>query len=83
MAGPTGESSVSLVTATAEQAFWFIVAAVVGELVGCYAFWAWARLRRPAWWVAAGLSSLAIFGWALTRVETGFAGRTFAAYGGA
>lgn len=68
-------------TISAQQGLWFVVPAV-GELVGCYAFWAWARLGRPAWWLAAGLGCLAVFAWALTRIEAGFAGRAFAAYGG-
>jgi small multidrug resistance family-3 protein len=39
-------------------------------------------LRRPVWWLLAGAVGLATFAWALTRVESTFAGRTFAAYGG-
>lgn len=61
--------------------FWFAIAAV-GELAGCYAFWAWARLGRPGWWLAWGMASLAIFAWALSRTDIAFAGRAFAAYGG-
>jgi small multidrug resistance family-3 protein len=60
---------------------WFALAAV-GELAGCYAVWAWARAGRPAWWLLWGLASLIVFAWALTRIESSFAGRTFAAYGG-
>ena len=60
---------------------WFVVAALA-ELAGCYAFWGWARQGRPAWWLLWGMASLALFAWCLTRVETGFAGRAFAAYGG-
>lgn len=60
---------------------WFLLAAA-GELAGCYAVWAVVRLGRSPWWLVAGTASLAIFAWALTRVESTFAGRTFAAYGG-
>ena len=66
---------------TPVQALWFALAAV-GELAGCYAVWAWARLGRPVWWLGWGVASLLIFAWALTRVESIYAGRTFAAYGG-
>ena len=65
----------------ASSVLWMCLAGVT-ELAGCYAFWGWARLGRPAWWLGWGLASLALFAWALTRVETTYAGRTFAAYGG-
>ena len=61
-------------TRLARAAGWFLLAAA-GELAGCYAVWAWARL---VW----GVASLCIFAWSLTRIESSFAGRTFAAYGG-
>jgi len=60
---------------------WFVLAAV-GELAGCYAVWAWARDGRPAWWLTWGMASLMAFAWALTRIESSYASRTFAAYGG-
>jgi small multidrug resistance family-3 protein len=60
---------------------WFVLAAA-GELAGCYAVWAWARLGRPAWWLGWGVASLVVFAWALSRVESSAAGRTFAGYGG-
>lgn len=63
------------------QLGWFLLAAVA-ELAGCYAVWAWARLGRPAWWLGWGVVSLMVFAWALTRVDSSYAGRTFAAYGG-
>lgn len=61
--------------------FWFVVAAVA-EIAGCFAFWAWLRMGRPWWWVLPGMVSLAVFALALTRVESDFAGRAYAAYGG-
>ncbi|MGQ0620930.1 MAG: YnfA family protein [Panacagrimonas sp.] len=59
----------------------FIFAAVA-EIAGCFAFWAWLRLDRSAWWTLPGAISLALFAWLLTRVESEFAGRAYAAYGG-
>ena|SRR5690348_9890565 len=60
---------------------YFLLAAFC-EIAGCYAFWAWARLGRPAWWLGWGTLSLLMFAWALTRIDNSFAARTFAAYGG-
>jgi small multidrug resistance family-3 protein len=57
-------------------------AAAVAEIAGCFAFWAWLRLDKPVWWLAPGLISLALFAFLLTRIDGGFAGRTYAAYGG-
>jgi small multidrug resistance family-3 protein len=42
----------------------------------------WARRDASALWLLPGLLALAMFAWLLTRVEAGFAGRSFAAYGG-
>jgi small multidrug resistance family-3 protein len=56
--------------------------AAVLEIAGCFAFWAWLRLDRSALWLLPGMVALAGFALALTRVETGFAGRAYAAYGG-
>ena len=60
----------------------FYIAAAVAEIAGCFAFWAWLRLGKPAWWLAPGLLSLALFAWLLTLVESEAAGRAYAAYGG-
>lgn len=57
-------------------------AAAIAEIGGCFAFWAWLRLGRSIYWVLPGLVSLTVFALLLTRVESMFAGRTFAAYGG-
>lgn len=56
--------------------------AAVAELCGCFAFWAWLRLGNSPLWLLPGMMSLALFAWALTRIEADFAGRAFAAYGG-
>ncbi|MFC3568674.1 YnfA family protein [Paracoccus simplex] len=58
------------------------ILAALAEIAGCFAFWAWLRLGRSAWWLVPGMVSLALFAWLLTRVDTDFAGRAYAAYGG-
>ena len=56
--------------------------AALGEIGGCFAFWAWLRLGKSVYWLAPGMVSLAVFALALTQVDSAFAGRAFAAYGG-
>ncbi len=56
--------------------------AAIAEIGGCFAFWTWLRLGRSPLWGIVGAASLVIFGMLLTRSETAFAGRAFAAYGG-
>ncbi len=56
--------------------------AAVAEIAGCFSFWAWLRLDKPIWWLLPGMVSLALFAWLLTFVESDFAGRAYAAYGG-
>jgi len=58
------------------------VAAALAEIAGCYAFWAWLRLEKSAWWLVPGIASLCLFTYLLTLVEAEHAGRTYAAYGG-
>jgi len=60
----------------------FYLLAAIAEIAGCFAFWAYLRLGRSAAWLAVGMALLALFAWALTRVEADVAGRAFAAYGG-
>lgn len=60
----------------------FYALAAAAEIAGCFAFWAWLRLGRSALWLAPGMLSLALFAWALTRIDSDFAGRAYAAYGG-
>jgi small multidrug resistance family-3 protein len=57
-------------------------AAALAEIADCFAFWAWMRLGRSAWWALPSLASLAAFAALLTLVDSPAAGRTFAAYGG-
>jgi small multidrug resistance family-3 protein len=60
---------------------WYVPAAAL-EIAGCYALWLWLRLGRSALWVLPAVASLLLFGFMLTRIQVGFAGRAFAAYGG-
>jgi small multidrug resistance family-3 protein len=59
----------------------FILTALF-EIAGCFAFWAWARHGASALWLVPGVAALIAFAWLLTRIDTEFAGRAYAAYGG-
>jgi len=61
--------------------FWYALAAV-GEIAGCFAFWAWLRLHRSPLWLIPGVCALLLFAIALTRIDSAYAGRAYAAYGG-
>ena len=52
------------------------------EIFGCFTFWLWLRMGRSPLWVIPGSVSLFLFGLVLSQVESPFAGRAFAAYGG-
>lgn len=56
--------------------------AAVAEIAGCFAFWAWLRLDKSPVWTLPGIASLILFAVLLTRVDSAFAGRAYAAYGG-
>jgi len=58
------------------------VAAAFFEIAGCFAFWSYVRQGRSVAILLAGTVSLVLFAYILTRVETPFAGRAYAAYGG-
>ncbi len=58
------------------------IGAALAEIAGCFAFWAWLRMGKSAWWVAPGLASLCLFAYLLTLVDAEHAGRAYAAYGG-
>jgi small multidrug resistance family-3 protein len=64
------------------MALGFFVAAAFFEIAGCFAFWSYFRLGRPAWILGLGVLSLVLFAYVLTRVDAAFAGRAYAAYGG-
>ena len=53
---------------------WYGLAAL-GEIAGCFAFWAWLRMGKSPWWIAPGVVSLVVF-------DASDAGRAYAAYGG-
>lgn len=56
--------------------------AAVAEIAGCFAFWGWLRMGKPAWWLVPGIASLVVFAWLLAMVDSPAAGRVYAAYGG-
>jgi small multidrug resistance family-3 protein len=58
------------------------VGAAIAEIAGCFAFWAWLRLGKPAWWLIPGCAALVLFAYLLTLVDSAAAGRSYAAYGG-
>ena len=59
----------------------FATAAVL-EIAGCFAFWLWLRRGASPFVAVLGVASLIGFAIALTRVDSVFAGRAYAAYGG-
>ncbi len=64
------------------KAYVIYLGAAVAEIAGCYAVWAWLRLGKSIFWVVPGVASLLLFAFLLTLIESRFAGRTYAAYGG-
>ncbi len=58
------------------------VGAALAEIAGCFAFWAWLRLDRSPLWLVPGAVSLCLFAYLLTLVDSAYAGRAYAAYGG-
>ena len=56
--------------------------AALAEIAGCFAVWSVVRSGRSHWWLVPGVVSLALFAWALTRIDVAAAGRAYAAYGG-
>jgi small multidrug resistance family-3 protein len=58
------------------------VGAAIAEITGCFAFWAWLRLGKSAWWLIPGTVSLVVFAGLLTLADSPAAGRAYAAYGG-
>jgi small multidrug resistance family-3 protein len=64
-----------------QNLIWYLIAAFA-EIGGCFAFWAWLRLRKTALWTIPGIAALIIFAFALTRIDSARAGRAYAAYGG-
>ena len=56
--------------------------AALFEIAGCFAFWIWVRRGATPFVVVLGVVSLIAFALALTCVDSAFAGRAYAAYGG-
>lgn len=52
------------------------------EIAGCFVFWLWMRRGAPPVVVLLGIGSLIAFALILTRIDSAFAGRAYAAYGG-
>ena len=52
------------------------------EIAGCFAFWAWLRRGASIFVAVSGVLSLVAFAVTLTRIDSVFAGRAYAAYGG-
>lgn len=55
--------------------------AVLAEIAGCFAFWAWLRLGQSILWVAPDIVALIAFAYLLTPAPTDNAGRPYADYG--
>jgi small multidrug resistance family-3 protein len=64
-----------------QNLLWYLIAAIC-EIAGCYSTWMWLRLGRSAWWLLPGTLTLIAFAIVLTKIDSPFAGRAFAAYGG-
>ncbi len=62
--------------------FAIYLGAAVAEIGGCFAFWAWLRLGKSVLWIVPGIAALVLFAVLLTQIDSGFAGRAYAAYGG-
>lgn len=52
------------------------------EIFGCFSFWMVFKLEKSYGWLGLGVVSLMMFAWVLTRVDSDFAGRAYAIYGG-
>jgi len=59
----------------------FVVAACL-EIGGCFAFWTWLRRGASPLVAVLRVASLIAFAVTLTKADTAFAGRAYAAYGG-
>jgi len=57
-------------------------AAAFFEIAGCFAFWVWLKRGGTALVAVLGVASLVAFATVLTRVDSAYAGRAYAAYGG-
>lgn len=62
--------------------FMYYFLAAFCEILGCYSFWLVFKEQKNSFWLAVGLVSLICFAYILTRVQSEFAGRAYAVYGG-
>lgn len=60
----------------------FFVLAALAEISGCYCFWVVQKNQKNIWLILPGLVSLICLASILARVDSPFAGRAYAAYGG-
>jgi small multidrug resistance family-3 protein len=59
-----------------------LASAAFFEIFGCFTFWLYIRLNKSAYWLIPGILALLIFAALLSKVQTDFAGRAYAIYGG-
>lgn len=62
--------------------FLYYILAAFFEILGCYSFWVVVKEGKSYVWLMIGLISLVSFAYVLTKVESEFAGRAYAVYGG-
>lgn len=58
------------------------IGAAFFEIFGCFAFWNYFKLNKSSYWLLPGIFSLMVFAFLLTKVQSEFAGRAYAIYGG-
>ena len=61
------------------RSFAIYVLAAIAEIAGCYALWAWHRLGKSLLWLGPGVASLILFAFLLTKDDSLYAGRAYAA----
>jgi len=64
------------------KSFVLYAAAASAEISGCFAFWAWLKLGKSSLWTLPGVVALVLFAFLLTKIDSLYAGRAYAAYGG-
>ncbi|QDH17857.1 YnfA family protein [Swingsia samuiensis] len=64
------------------KSFFIYSFAALAEIGGCFAFWAVLRMGQSLLWLIPGCSSVVLFAYLLTFIDTPSAGRTYAVYGG-
>ena len=58
------------------------ISAAFFEIFGCFAFGSYIWINKSGYWLIPVVLSLIIFAYLLTKVQTEFAGRAYAIYGG-